>query len=123
VASSGINCQTEENTPTKNLEAISVVSGSGQEDSHRSYAAADASPAKDRQTLKSLIKEIMRRDAGILRNVKKELEAIYKDLILILFSEKKDEEHSVKTERKVNMLIMQINDQIDEVETKVPSQQ
>lgn len=52
----------------------------------------------------------MKRDARILRNVKKELEGIYKDLILILFSDKKDEEQNAKTERKVNMLIMSVND-------------
>lgn len=115
VASGGApNCQTEESSPGKNLDTMSVHSiKSHFEESKTSVRVAQASdPAlsKELSQSKLLLKEVMKRDAGILKGVKKELENIYKDLILIIFTPKKDEEHNVKTERRVNSLIMSIND-------------
>jgi len=108
------NCQTEENSPAKNLDTMSVHSiQSHFEDSKSSQRVQQASdPALSRELAQSklAIKEVMQRDAAILKGVKKELENIYKDLILIIFTPKKDEEHNVRTERRVNSLIMTIND-------------
>jgi len=78
--------------------------------SQRVQQASDPALSRELAQSKLAIKEVMQRDAAILKGVKKELENIYKDLILIIFTPKKDEEHNVRTERRVNSLIMTIND-------------
>lgn len=53
-----------------------------------------------------------------LKKTKKEMEIFYKDLIKVLFMDQINKEQAIAMERKVNMLIMSINDQIDEIEIR-----
>ncbi len=57
-------------------------------------------------------------EAKVLRRVKSQLESIYKELIQVIFAENPDKAQSMGLERKVNMLIMSINDTVDELESR-----
>eukprot|EP00347_Sterkiella_histriomuscorum_P004300 403360973 len=53
-----------------------------------------------------------------LKRIKKDMEAYYKDLIKILFMDSVDTNVAVQMEKRINMLIMSVNDQIDEIEIR-----
>ena len=53
-----------------------------------------------------------------LKKIKKEMEMFYKDLIKILFVESMDKDVAINMEKKINNLIMSVNDQIDEIEIR-----
>jgi hypothetical protein len=46
------------------------------------------------------------------------MEMFYKDLIKILFTETMDKKVAIEMEKKVNNIIMSVNDQIDEIEIR-----
>jgi len=51
-----------------------------------------------------------------LRQVKKDLDAIYKDVVKVLFMEKPDEKTACDAEMKVNTLIMTVGNAIEEIQ-------
>lgn len=53
-----------------------------------------------------------------LRRIKKDMEMFYKDLIKILFMDSVDSNVAVSMEKRINMLIMSVNDHIDEIEIR-----
>lgn len=55
-----------------------------------------------------------------LKQAKRELEVLYKDLMRVMFSEEGSEvakDAIMPLERKINTLIMRINDQVEEIES------